>query len=77
MIQEVKDLSLRTWRGTRRCWIPVALRTSRIPSCFTWTRQDLAQMGVGDGKRSDGNRTDIELISLGAITCVLNVEIFP
>ena len=62
-----KILSLRTWRGTRRCWIPVALRTSLIPSCFAWTRQDLPGMGVGGGKRSDGNRIDIELISLGAM----------
>ena len=72
-----KILSLRTWRGSRRCWIPVALRTSFIPSCFAWTRQDLPQMGVRGGKGGDGNHNDIELISLGVITCFLNAEIFP
>ena len=33
-----KILSLRTGRGTRRCWTPVALRTSLIPFCSSWTR---------------------------------------
>ena len=66
-LKKWKILSLRTWRGTRRCWIPVALRTSLIPSCFAWTRQDLCRICVGDGKQSDGNCTDIELISLGAM----------
>ena len=37
----------------------------------------LPQMGIRGGKGGDGNHNDIELISLGVITCFLNAEIFP
>ena len=66
MIEEVKDFITENMERHQKMLDPSGPKDF-IPSCFTWTRQDLRRICVGDGKQSDGNCTDIELISLGAM----------